>query len=61
MSGNGKGSLSPMIKSNGFSGDLQNLSYSPTKKKVGDFRRYDEPLSPNKAYLMRGRERRSFV
>ena len=50
-----------MIKSNGFSEVMQNLSFSPTKKKMGDFARYNEPLSPDKASLMRGKKKHSFV
>lgn len=61
---NNSGNLSPMIKSNGFSSELmQKLSESPspTKHRIGDFTRYDSPISPQKKYSLRGRARRGQI
>ncbi len=36
-------------------------SPSPTKHKIGDFTRYEEPFSPQKGYSFRGKARRPFA
>ena len=47
-----------MIKSNGFTEN--SYLFSSKKTKIGDMR-YNEPLSPDRTYFIKGKARRSFV